>query len=195
MKPDDIYIVAICASLKPAPGRNEPSACREILKMSLAPVGKVFRDIRLIDLREMALPGFEGLLANEHYDQRVRDTHELIKGASGLIFSIPAYWGGVGGTFKSFVETLSGPAYNPKAVSPFANKPALSLLIGADALSAEAAAQQLKTILAALKVRIAVPTVIVPDPEMPDEVQNGINSMVAGIAQLVQLALAAKEEA
>ena len=114
------HLLALCGSMKPAPGDQRPSACRSILRAATGLVSSVFPHIEMLDIREAALPPFQGLAPGDHPDPRVMDCHARIRAASGLILSVPAYWGGVGGAFKSFVETVSGPAYDTGAASPFA---------------------------------------------------------------------------
>ena len=189
MHSDPLYLLAVCASLKPAPGQQEPSACRTLLQESVRHIQRVFPNITLLDLRQVALPAFEGLTPQEHYDSRVHDIHQLVSGAAGLVLSVPAYWGGVGGAFKSFVETISGPAYKPNVSSPFAGKPTVSLLIGADETSANAGAVQLRTILTALGANLVSPVISVSDPTANKSVNSSVHAMIEGIASLALQAL------
>ncbi|WP_425101843.1 NAD(P)H-dependent oxidoreductase [Tropicibacter sp. S64] len=192
---DPHTLLAVCASLKPAPGRSEPSACRELLRHATGYLGRVVPGIGTLDLREAALPGFEGLLPQEHPEPQVRATHTQVARAKGLILSVPAYWGGVGSTFKAFVEVMCGPAYADGVRSPFEGKPVVSLLVGSDPLSAREGASQLATILAAVGARQVAPPVVVPDPAAPGAGEAAVQALIAASAQLAQAVLTPGEPA
>lgn len=193
--PDAPRLLAICASLKPAPGRDEPSACRELLKAATGYLERVFPAIDLLDLRDVSLPGFEGLLPETHYSPAVRQSHAQITGAAGLILSVPAYWGGVGSSFKAFVEVMCGPSYNAEAASPFQGKPLVALLIGSDAHSAHEGANQLDVILRAVGARQIAAPVIVPDPAAPGAADAAVKSLIGSAAELAQEVLRIGENA
>ncbi|MEN2977387.1 NAD(P)H-dependent oxidoreductase [Tistrella bauzanensis] len=182
----DPRLLAICGSMKPAPGQDQPSACRTLLHAAMGIVGRVFPAIDLMDLRDEALPPFQGLDPMDHPHPGVRHCHARIAAASGLVLSVPAYWGGVGGTFKSFVETVSGPAYSAGARSPFAGRPVVALIVGADAASAAAAAEQLPVILHCLGARQAGPFVVVDDPAAAGMAQRAIQGLVVATAGLAR---------
>ena len=192
---DHPTLLAVCASLKPASGRSEPSACRELLRHATAYVGQVVPAIGTLDLREAALPGFEGLLPQEHPAPQVRAAHSQIVGAKGLILSVPAYWGGVGSTFKAFVEVMCGPSYSDGARSPFEGKPVVSLLVGSDPTSAREGAGQLGTILATIGAREIAPPVVVPDPAAEGAAEGAVAVLIAASAQLAQAVLTQGETA
>lgn len=190
---DDQTLLAVCASLKPAIGRNEPSACRELLHASTGYLGRVVPGIGTLDLREIGLPGFEGLLPQEHPNPKVRAAYAQIIGARGLILSIPAYWGGIGSTFKAFVEVMCGPAYADAARSPFEGKPVVSLLVGSDPMSANEGADQLRTILAAIGAQEIAPPVVVSDPTASGASEAAVQALIAASAQLAQVTLTSRE--
>lgn len=187
------HLLALCGSMKPAPGDQRPSACRSILRAATGLVSSVFPHIEMMDIREAALPPFQGLTPGDHPDPRVMDCHARIRAASGLILSVPAYWGGVGGAFKSFVETVSGPAYDTGAASPFAGLPAVGLIVGADRASAEAAAAQLPVILGALGAGLASPLVVVDDPAAPGAAAAAVQRLVGAVAGLARDLVATDE--
>lgn len=188
-------LLAICASLKPGPGHDDPSACRELLKGATGYVSRVFPDIDMLDLRDVDLPGFEGLLPETHYNDAVRDAHARLTGAAGLILSVPAYWGGIGSSFKAFVELMCGPSYNPEARSPFHGKPVVALLIGSDAHSAVQGALQLDVVLETVGARQVAPAVVVPDPAAPGAAEAAVKELVGSAALLAREVLNAGEYA
>lgn len=183
---DSPRLLAICASLKPAPGQAAPSACRELLKGATQCLSTVFADIDTLDLREAALPGFEGLLPDKHYLPAVREAHAVVSGAAGLILSVPAYWGGIGSCFKTFVELMCGPSYDAAARSPFHGKPVVALLIGSDAHSAREGASQLDVILATIGARQVAPAVVVDDPAVPGAADAALQALVGSAALLAR---------
>ncbi|QND45959.1 NAD(P)H-dependent oxidoreductase (plasmid) [Rhizobium lusitanum] len=188
-------LLAICASLKPAPGRMEPSACREILRAATTYLSRVVPNIETLDLRDAALPGFEGLAPAHHYDPAVMRVHQRIRAASGLIFSIPAYWGGVGGAFKTFVELVCGPSYENASSSPFQGKPAVVLLVGSDPFSAESGTAQLENIFEAIGVHLICELVVVPNPAATGASDAAIHALIGASAQLAQHIIKVEEGA
>src|SRR5262245_28433747 len=131
-------LLAVCGSLKPAAGRNEPSACRELLKLALAPVAGIYPSIETLDLREACLPAFDGREPWEYDHPALVGARAAVEAAAGYVFSVPAYWGGIGAAFKNFVETVCGPGYDRRG-SPFAGKPAATLIVGSEPRTAHAA--------------------------------------------------------
>ncbi|MBY5728489.1 NAD(P)H-dependent oxidoreductase [Rhizobium leguminosarum] len=188
-------LLAICASLKPARGRTEPSACREILRAATIYLSRVVPNIESLDLRDATLPGFEGLAPAHHYDPAVMQVHQRIRAASGLIFSIPAYWGGVGGAFKTFVELVCGPSYENASSSPFQGKPAVALLVGSDALSTQSAISQLDSIFEAIGAHLTSELVVVPNPAATGAADAATRALIGASAQLAQHIIKVKEGA
>lgn len=179
-------LLAICASLKPPPGSDQPSAVRELLNAALNVVEPVFPAIDRIDLRETPLPPFEGLPPAAHPDPAVMACHRRIQTAAGLAIAVPAYWGGIGGAFKSFVETVSGPAYDARSDCPFTGRPTVALIVGADAASARAAAAQWPAILAALGAPAPEPPVVLEDPGNMPAARRAVSAFVGQIAGLAR---------
>ena len=93
-------LLAVCGSLKPASGHNEPSACRELLRLALAPVSSIYPSIETFDLREASLPAFDGREPWEYGHPALVAARATVEVAAGYVFSVPAYWGGIGAAFK-----------------------------------------------------------------------------------------------
>lgn len=183
---DKPRLLAVCASLKPAPDYDQPSACRELLKGATVYLSRVFPDIDTLDLRNARLPGFEGLLPENHYLPAVRETHAAVTAAAGLILSVPAYWGGIGSSFKAFVELMCGPSYNTSSYSPFHGKPVVALLVGSDDHSAREGAAQLDVLLKTIGARPVAPTVVVFDLAAPGAAEAAVTALVGSAALLAR---------
>lgn len=179
-------LLAICGSLKPPPGSAQPSAVRELLNAALGRVAPVFPAIERLDLRETPLPGFQGLPPSVHPDPAVLHCHCRIRAAAGLIVAVPAYWGGIGGAFKSFVETVSGPAYDPRSDCPFRGRPTVALIVGADRHAARAAAAQWPELLAALDAPAPEAPVVLDDPSDRAAARQAVTAFVGQIAGLAR---------
>src|SRR5690349_5700512 len=104
-------LLAVCGSLKPSGGGSESSACRELLKLALEPVAGIYPSIETLDLREACLPAFDGREPWEYEHTALDAARAAVEAADGYVFSVPAYWGGIGAAFKNFVETVCGPGY------------------------------------------------------------------------------------
>jgi NAD(P)H-dependent FMN reductase len=178
-------LLAVCGSLKPAAGRSEPSACRELLKLALAPVAGIYPSIETLDLREACLPPFDGREPWEYGHPELVRVRTAVEAAAGYVFSVPAYWGGIGAAFKNFVETVCGPGYDAGHTSPFAGKPAAALIVGSGPGAAQAATPQIQAVLDALGVRLVAPPVIVGDPHQLPETARAVQELTAAAAAVV----------
>lgn len=185
-------LLGICGSLKPASGQSTPSACREMLGAALTLVGRAFPYIETLDLRDARVPAFEGIVPDEHPDQVVMECHRKVAQAAGLALSVPAYWGGLGGAFKSFVETICGPPYSTRSLSPFCGRPVVVLIVGSDPASAAAAADQVPPLLEAVGAQLTAPLVVLADPANEAERRAAAAGFVGAIAALARDCLLAE---
>jgi NAD(P)H-dependent FMN reductase len=186
-------LLAICGSLKPAAGRDEPSACRELLRLALAPLGEVYPSIETLDLREASLPPFDGREPWDYHHPGLAAARDAVDAAGGYVFSVPAYWGGLGAAFKNFVETVCGPGYEGRS-SPFAGKPAAVLIVGSVPRTARVAAPQIEAVLDALGLECVSPPIVVGDPHKLDDAGRAVQELTAAAARVV-LALPATRAA
>lgn len=176
-------LLAVCGSLKPGAGREEPSACRELLKLALAPVTGLYPSIKMLDLREASLPAFDGREPSDYGNPALVAAQVAVEAAAGYIFSVPAYWGGIGAAFKNFIETVSGPGYDGRC-SPFAGKPAAVMIVGSDPATARAAVPQIEAILGTLGIALVTPPIVVCDPGELLEVRRAVREMTAAAASV-----------
>lgn len=191
-------LLAVCGSLKPAAGHGEPSACRELLRLALSPVASIYPSIETLDLREAQLPAFDGREPWEYGHPALIATRDLVEAAAGYVFSVPAYWGGIGAAFKNFIETVCGPGYGG-VNSPFADKPAAALIVGSDSRSSHAAEPQIKSVLDALGLLPVRSPILVDDPHELVETARAVQELTAAVASIVlalpaSLALRGKAE-
>jgi NAD(P)H-dependent FMN reductase len=100
------------------------------------------------------------------------------------VFSVPAYWGGIGAAFKNFIEAVCGPGYDGLD-SPFSRKPAAVLIVGSGPGMAGAAASQIETVFEALGLRLVSPPVIVDNPGEPREAASAVQQLAAAAGSVV----------
>jgi NAD(P)H-dependent FMN reductase len=177
-------VLAVCGSLKPAAGRTEPSACRELLKLALGPVTRIYPWIETLDLRDAALPPFDGREPWEYGHPGLAAARALVEAAAGYVFSVPAYWGAIGAAFKNFVETVSGPGYGRQA-SPFTDKPAAVMIVGSEPRGASDAAPQVEAVLGALGLVSVRSPIIVGDPGEVEDAGRAVQELTAAAASIV----------
>jgi NAD(P)H-dependent FMN reductase len=182
-------LLAVCGSLKPASGHKEPSACRELLRLALAPVTSIYPSIETLDLREAGLPAFDGREPWEYGHPALVAARAVVEVAAGYVFSVPAYWGGIGAAFKNFIETVCGPGYGGRS-SPFADKPAAVLIVGSDPRVAHAAEPQIESLLDALGLLPVRSPILVGDPHELVDTARAVQELTAAAAS-VALALPA----
>jgi NAD(P)H-dependent FMN reductase len=190
-------LLAVCGSLKPAAGRDEPSACRELLRLALRPLVGIYPSIETLDLRDASLPPFDGREPWDYHHSGLAAARAAVEAAGGYVLSVPAYWGGVGAAFKNFVETVCGPGYDGRS-SPFAGKPAATLIVGSGVRTAQAAAPQIESILDALGLERVCPPIVVGDPHELDDVGRAVQELTGAAARVVlalPAAVAARNQA
>lgn len=181
-------LLGVSASMKPAGSR---SASRALLVHTLSVVERAYPVVRLLDLSVHPLPPFDGRPAGVRGDPHIDEAVAAVSKAGGIVFSIPAYWCGVSGAFKNFVDCLGGPAYDVGGEpTVFAGKPAGALVIGADDASARAGAEQAVEILTALGAVLVEAPMATADPrEGPpdDDVGQRAVAVAAAVARAVAL--------
>jgi NAD(P)H-dependent FMN reductase len=199
--PEDIgaaTLLGVCASLKPAPGRQGRSAARSILYYALDTLGAVYPEVFLLDLRDHQLPFFDGQMPHEYDDPALQFVWSCVGRTGALLLSVPAYWSGVSGVFKNFVDTLCGPIYDYDrediVTTIFANKPVGLLIVGADETSAHVGADQAQQIMLSTGAQLVGQPVVVTNPRSGG-IEAGMLSreLIALAAELVRHAHLARE--
>lgn len=166
---DDVIsstLLGICASLKPAAGQGARSAVHGLLAHGLEVIAKVYPAVCLLDLRDHPLPLFDGRRPETLNDPAVALALSCVSRSGALLLAVPAYWSGVSGVFKNFVDLLCGPAYDLDAGAPtvFAGKPVGLLIVGADETSARLGAAQAVEIMTSTGARVVSEPVVVDNP-------------------------------
>jgi NAD(P)H-dependent FMN reductase len=177
-------LVGVSTTLKPGLGQQGRSAARSLLCHALEAVAALTDDVFLLDLREHALPMFDGRLPEAYVDQSVRLVATALQRAGALFISVPAYWAGVSGVFKNFVDVLGGPAYDlpPPHSTIFSGKLVGLLVVGADDASSVAGARQ------AIEIMGSTGAVVVNDPIVVSNLRAGHVDLPALEGQLIALA-------
>jgi NAD(P)H-dependent FMN reductase len=184
-KPSDVdrsTLLGVCASMKPAPGLNGRSAARSLLVSTLDLLSRAYPHVSLLDLRERPLPFFDGRMPLATNSAEVGFAWTCVDRAGALLLSVPAYWSGVSGVFKNFVDTLCGPAYDMEGpvTTVFSGKPVGLLIVGADAESTRAGGEDAWRILESTGAEVLGEPVLVSNP------RRGIDPSVT--RSLVELA-------
>lgn len=182
-------LLGIVTSLKPAPGHAGRSAVRGLIQHALVAVSTIFPRVALLDLRELPPPGFDGRMPGARPEPEVVTLMTSVAVAGALLLGVPAYWRGVSGVFKNFVDLLAGAAYDlDESPTVFAGKTVGLLVVGADPASAEAARVQAPAIMESVGCRIVAPPVLISDPR-----QVSVDHTTAGNELIALAALLARE--
>lgn len=177
-------LIGISTSLKGV-ATDGRSAARALLVEALGVLQATYPAVSILDLRDHPLPLFDGRLPHEHESGSLTFLSACIERAGALLISAPAYWAGVSGVFKNFIDVLCGPAYDlpaPKR-TVFGAKPVGVLVVGADQQSARLGAQQARLILTSTGARVIDEPVVVSNPRSP-ATEAEINDVVARIVAL-----------
>jgi NAD(P)H-dependent FMN reductase len=185
-------LLGVSASMKGTDGGGR-SASRALLAHALSRLDGAYPDVRLLDLRERPLPLFDGRTVEARGDAHIDAAHAAVAESGGLVISIPAYWSGVSGVFKNFVDCLCGPAYDVGGEpTVFAGKPVGALVVGADADSARAGAEQAVAILTAVGAVLVCPPMVTANPrEAPPDEDVGSQGVAVAAAVARNALLAA----
>ena len=155
-------LLGICTSLKPA----DNAVTRSILCYALDSIATVYPAVSLLDLRDHPLPFFDGRAGSEYGDRTLTMVSSCVDRTASLLVAVPAYWCGVSGVFKNFVDTLCGAAYNlaPPYRTVFTGKFVGLLVVGADERSAASGARHAVEIMESTGAQLAGDPVIVSNP-------------------------------
>jgi NAD(P)H-dependent FMN reductase len=169
--PEDITpgtLLGICTSLKPPLHNRGRSAARSLLSYTLSAISDAYPRVAFLDLRDHPPPFFDGRMPEKYDNPSLNLIFACIKNADALLLSIPAYWAGVSGVFKNFVDTLCGPVYDmqPPIQTVFSNKPVGLLLVGADEVSAHCGAEQAQRIMTMVGAELVGAPVIIGNPRL-----------------------------
>jgi NAD(P)H-dependent FMN reductase len=181
-------ILCISVSMKPGPGKETPSASRNLLKNTMNTVGAIYPYIDYFDLRENPIPLFDGRLPVELESDSVNDCMELIKECSAIYIGVPAYWDAVSSSFKNLIEVLCGPAYDNRVLdTPFKGKLVNYFVIGADEQSAISADGQTRQIFESVGASVYGESAIIHNSEnMHSEIKGFSQQLIANLAALIK---------
>jgi NAD(P)H-dependent FMN reductase len=155
-------LLGVCASMKPA----DTAVTRAILCYALDTISTVYPAVSLLDLRDHALPFFDGRAGSQYGDPTLDMVSSCVDRAPSLLLAVPAYWSGVSGVFKNFIDTTCGAAYNlvPPIRTVFTGKLVGLLIVGADERSATCGAEHAVEIMESTGATLAGDPVIVSNP-------------------------------
>lgn len=182
-------LLGVCASLKPAPGLPGRSAARSVLNIALNALASTYPNTFVLDLRDHPPPLFDGRMPDDRPEPDLRFSLECVRRSGALLLSIPAYWSGVSGVFKNFVDVLCGPAYDLADTSdtPFAGKPVGAIVLGADEASTAAGARQAREILEHAGARFVAEPISIANPRMGVEDEKSLwDGLVVLAAELAR---------
>lgn len=182
---DQFRTLAVCGSMKPAPGSSTPSAARELLRLAIDDINRIRPTIATIDLREHSLPFFDGRQPSSHTHPEVVKLRDQVDHAERYIFSVPAYWGGIGGAFKNFIEVICGPNYGGGHASPFQGKRCAILLVGSEPETARSAANHMTHICESLGLAIHGTPIVIGNPKDRVDVAGKLKEFRVEIARLL----------
>ncbi|HWO75953.1 MAG TPA: NAD(P)H-dependent oxidoreductase [Bacillus sp. (in: firmicutes)] len=136
----------ICGSMKPGPGKDSKSAARELLNI----VKKAFDDhnydqYKVLDLRDLKLPFFDGRDTKEYQNEHVDDLYHSMLVAEHIIISAPSYWKSVAGAVINAINIIGGPLYDfPEKKELLIGKKVSLIVVGAEFADAVHGASQLR---------------------------------------------------
>jgi NAD(P)H-dependent FMN reductase len=181
-------VLGICTSMKPQTATAHGSATRSVLLYAMTSLRQVYPHAAYMDLKDFALPFFDARLPEEYAERDVGAAYNVIDRAGALLFGVPAYWCGVSGVFKNFVDVLAGPSYRfaRGRNTVFSHKPIALIVVGTDEQTTLAAASQASGILESTGALIVGSPILIwnfePDPKAESALSGQILSLVGQLA-------------
>lgn len=149
-------IALVCGSRKPAPGRSERSAAREMLREVERGVRAAGRETEWIDLREVELPWWDGRPPEGYASEDLDTVTATLDSCTAVVVSAPAYWNGLSGPVKNLFD-LVGP-------NPWRDSTVAGLIVGMNDASAYAGEEQLRQVVSAVGAWWAPHSMVIGDP-------------------------------
>lgn len=153
----------ICGSMKPSPGRDSKSAARELLNT----VKKGFDDhnyddYKIVDLRNLKLPFFDGRNTNEYQNDSVDYLYNSMLEAKHIIVSAPSYWRSVAGAVINAINVIGGPLYDfPEKKELLIGKKISLIVVGAEFVDAVHGSSQLRNTFTSMGATVIRKEIIV----------------------------------
>jgi chromate reductase len=173
-----------------------------LAKLAAEAARKSGADVTLLDLRDLALPLYDGDLESQYgLPEGALRLKQLMKEADGFIVAAPEYNSSITGVMKNAIDWASRPAPNEKPLEPFADKVALLLAASPGAFGGIRGLPTVRLILAnlgtlVLSQQLAVPraseafteTGRLKDPKQQAALEKYVGTLVAAIIKLKQTA-------
>ncbi len=183
-------ILLVCGSRKPPPGVESASAARTMLHAVARGIADAGGEFELLDVRKLELPFFDGRVAADYDYPDAAAIAAAVERSERIVLSVPAYWGGPSGVVKNLLDLLGGAAYDvgPDRIPPLVGKVIALLVVGADVVSAGAAAASMRLALAELGAWTAPRSIVIGNPREFQDVRRLITELSQFGAYVVSLA-------
>lgn len=128
---------------------------RKLAHIGKAALQRSGADVSLLDLRELALPLYDGdLEARAGLPEGAVHLRELLKGNDALMFASPEYNGSLSGVLKNALDWASRPHAGEPGGLPYQGKVAALMAASPGALGGLRALQHLRQVLQSLSVLV-----------------------------------------
>jgi FMN reductase len=107
---DGVVVVGLVGSLRPG------SYTRLSVQLALEGAVELGAAIRLIDLRDYALPFCDGSKDESHYPPDVAQLRQDVRSATGLVIGTPEYHGGYSGVLKNALDLMGFSEFEGKTI-------------------------------------------------------------------------------
>lgn len=136
---------------------------RKLLRLAAEAARRAGGEVTEIDLREFALPLYDGdLEAHEGLPGPARRLREIFKDHRGLLIAAPEYNSSVSGVLKNAIDWVSRPQPGEPPLACFAGKVAALLSASTGALGGVRGLAALRSILGNIKVLVLPDQVTLP---------------------------------
>ncbi len=153
----------ICGSMKPSPLKESKSAARELLNIVKKGFDEhKYYDYKIMDLRDLKLPFFDGRNTFEYQNDNVDDLYNSMLEAEHIIISAPSYWKSVAGSVINAINVIGGPLYDFPEKKELLNGKKISLVVvGAELVDAVHGSSQLRNTFSSMGATVLGKEIVV----------------------------------
>lgn len=164
-------ILTLCTSRKAVSGpAGRPSAARTLRSIVAATFRKAGLATCEIDFSSIELPHFEGVALGSYHEHGAMALYSALSACTAVVIAAPAYWGGISGPTKNFLDLTGGAEYGAavSGATPWTDRQVFLLVVGAQPGDSERGEEQMRESLRRLGARVSPITLTVDRPQTHD---------------------------
>jgi chromate reductase, NAD(P)H dehydrogenase (quinone) len=127
---------------------------KKLIKVAIRGAEAAGAEVTYLDLRDLALPLYDGDLEAEHFPESALKLKEIMFAHDGLMISSPEYNSSISGVLKNAIDWASRPRPNEKPLQAFDGKVAALMSASPGALGGLRGLVTLRSVLGNIRVLV-----------------------------------------